>query len=76
MKVSIKSFNVQMDIKNNGIEFEVYGHDGEFWGDCILTKSGLTWCQGKTSRQNGEKVSWTQFVRWMEAGAPQPKSDD
>ena len=67
MQVSIKTFDVHMDVKNNGIEFEVYGNNDEFWGDLILTKSGLTWCKGKTSRSNGVKVSWTEFVKWMES---------
>jgi hypothetical protein len=67
MKVSIKSFDVQMDVKNNGIEFEVYDSAGKFLGDCIVTKKGLIWCRGKTSRKNGVKVSWQEFIDWMEA---------
>ena len=53
MKVGIKEFNVAMEVKkNNGIEFEVYDNDGTFRGDCYLTKTGLIWCEGKTSRAN------------------------
>jgi hypothetical protein len=65
MKVAIKDFDVQMEVKNNGIEFEVYDNDGTFRGDCYLTKTGLIWCEGKTSRQNGVKVTWAEFIEWM-----------
>ncbi len=41
MKVSIKSFDVQMDVKNKGIEFQVYDNDNNFRGDCIVTKANL-----------------------------------
>jgi hypothetical protein len=66
MKVSIKSFDVHMDVKNNGIEFEIYRNDGTFLGDCILSKTGLIWCSGKTSRAKGIKATWQEFISWME----------
>lgn len=65
MKVSIKQFDVAMEVKNNGIEFDVYDNDGTFRGDVIVTKSGLTWCEGRTHRKNGTKVSWNEFIEWM-----------
>lgn len=67
MKVGIKSFDVAMDVKNKGVEFAVYSNQDEFRGDLIITKSGLIWCEGKTKRQNGKKVSWDQFINWMNA---------
>ena len=66
MKVSIKSFDVHMEVKNSGIEFEVYGNDGHR-GDCILTKTGLIWCEGRKRRENGVKVSWEEFIEWMKS---------
>ncbi len=30
MKVAIKSFDVEMQVKNKGVEFEVYGNEGVF----------------------------------------------
>ncbi len=63
--VSIKSFDVDMQVKNKGIEFQVCDNDGVFRGDLILTKSGLTWCEGKTRRANGVKVNWNDFIEWM-----------
>ncbi len=67
MKVSIKSFDVQMDVKNKGVEFEVYSTDDAFLGDCIVTKTGLIWCKGKTSRENGVQVSWQEFIGRMQS---------
>lgn len=66
MQVSIKKFDVKMELKNNGIELDVYKPDDTFLGDLVVTKSGLIWCKGKTSRKNGEKKTWEQFIKWME----------
>jgi hypothetical protein len=63
MKVTIKSFDVEMEVKNNGIEFEVYSADGEnHLGDLILTKRNLIWCNGRTRRANGKDISWQKFI--------------
>jgi len=68
MKVSIKELAVQMDIKNTGVEFDVYSPDGDdHHGDLIVTKSGLTWCKGRTRAGNGTKISWDKFIKWAEA---------
>ena len=65
MKVEIKTFDVKMEIKNNGVEFAVRDPRGTFQGDFILTKTELIWCQGRTSRENGKSVSWNEFISWM-----------
>lgn len=67
MKVTIKSFDVAMEVKNKGIEFEVRSPDGDHLGDVVLTKSGLVWCKGRTDPKNGVKVNWSEFIGWMEA---------
>ena len=68
MKVNIKSFNVEMEVKNKGIEFEIRSTDDKTQlGDVYLTKSGLTWCKGKITQKNGIQVTWEDFVNWMEA---------
>ena len=66
MQVSIKSLDVQMDVKNNGVEFGVYDNQGNFLGDLIVNKTGLIWCKGKTSRAKGRKISWEDFIDWAE----------
>ncbi len=65
MKVAIKSFDVEMDVRTKGIEFQVRENDGSLLGDCYLTKTGLIWCKGQTTRPKGKKVSWEDFVAWM-----------
>ena len=65
MKVSIKRFNVTMDVKTSGIEFEVRTPNGkEHLGDLVLTKSKLIWCPGSTQRENGHQIKWTDFIEW------------
>ena len=66
MKIGIKTFNVNMDVKSNGIEFEVRSPDGsQQIGDCYLTMTGLVWCKGKTKKKNGVKISWSDFIEVM-----------
>lgn len=65
MRVSIKNFDVEMVLKNNGVEFEVYDHENHL-GDVILTKTSVIWCKGRTRRENGKKFSWGQFIERME----------
>ena len=67
MKVSIKSFDVKMEIKTNGVELAVRDNKDNFLGDCIITKTGLIWCQGRTQRQNGRLVKWRDFIGWIES---------
>ena len=50
MKVNIKRFNVDMEIKTSGIEFEVRTPSGkDHLGDLVLTKSNLIWCRGRNA---------------------------
>ena len=65
MKVSIKTFDVEMDVKTNGIEFEVPDNDDNFRGDCYLTRTGMIWCEGRVRRENGVRITWDQFMAWM-----------
>jgi hypothetical protein len=67
MKVSIKNFAVTMEIKNTGIELDVYDNDDKHRGDLVVTKTGLTWCKGRTTPANGKKISWEDFITYMEA---------
>lgn len=66
MQVTIKSFDLDIDIKNKGIELDVYSADGsDHLGDLVITKSQVIWCDGRKSRENGIKVSWTEFIKLM-----------
>ena len=66
MKVWIKNFDVAMELKNKGIEFDVYSKDGkQHLGDLIITKTQLIWCKGKTGRKNGKVLSLEDFVAAM-----------
>ena len=70
MDVSIKSFGTGLPIRTTGIEIDVAKPNGKGrLGDLIVTKTGLIWCKGRTTRENGEFVSWTDFVKWMESSA-------
>ena len=70
MQVKIKSLDVAMDVKSSGIEFEVRKPGSkEHLGDCFLTMTGLIWCEGRTTKQNGVKVSWSQFMEIMKSDA-------
>jgi hypothetical protein len=66
MQVLIKDFAVEMSVRNKGVEFQVHDNAGKFIGDCYVTKTGLIWCAGKTTRQKGITVSWDRFVKLME----------
>ncbi len=54
MKVTIKKFNVEMEVKTNGIELGVRDDNGNFLDDCYSTKTGLIWCEGRTTKSNGK----------------------
>jgi len=58
-KVTIKDLGIPLDVKNNGLEFDV--SDGGHIGDLYVTKTGLIWCEGKTSRANGRKIMWKEL---------------
>lgn len=67
MKVSIKELSVSMEVKNKGIELDVYDSQDNHLGDLIISKSGLKWCKGRTRAENGIPVSWNEFIEWMES---------
>jgi len=67
MKVSIKDFAVTMEIKNKGVELDVYSNNGDHLGDLVVTKTGLTWCKGRTTPAKGKKIPWKDFIAYMES---------
>ncbi len=68
MKVIIKSFDVDMEVKNKGVEFEIRKpNNGKHLGDIIANKVGIIWCKGKTDRKNGKSLSWQKLIELIEA---------
>lgn len=63
MEVWIKSLEVEMQVKQKGIELEVRSKDGkQQLGDCYATMTGLVWCNGKIKKENGIKVKWEDLI--------------
>ena len=76
MEVKIKSFDVEMEVKKNGIEFEVRSPDGtKHMGDLHLSMARLVWCQGKKGLKNGQEILWTDFVDLMKLVQEKKKVD-
>jgi hypothetical protein len=68
MQVDIKKFSVAMQVKTKGIELEVRSPDGQtHHGDLVVTKTGLTWCRGRTTPENGKPITWKAFIEYMES---------
>lgn len=65
MKVKIKDFGIDPEVKTKGLEFAVSDNDGKHIGDCYVTKTGLIWCVGKTTKKMGKRISWDDFAALM-----------
>ncbi len=68
MKVLIKEFGLDMEVKTKGIELEIRSPDGKKQlGDLVVTKTQIIWCKGKTTPAKGVPVKWKKFIEWMES---------
>lgn len=67
MKVSIKDLSVSMEIRNKGVELDVYDTSGKHLGDLVVTKTKVIWCKGKTAPANGKSLTWSKFIEMMES---------
>jgi len=68
MKVLIKKFQIDMEVKSSGIEFEIRTPDNsEQIGDCYVTMTGLIWCKGKKGKANGIKISWEELTEILKS---------
>ena len=68
MKVFIKKFQVDMEVKSSGIEFGVRSPDNKKQkGDCYIKNTGLVWCKGKTEKKNGVNILWEDFMEIMKS---------
>ena len=66
MKINIKDFGVDLEIKNRGIELGVSDPKGKHLGDLYVTGTQLIWCRGRTTKNNGVSVDWQTFIDYME----------
>jgi hypothetical protein len=66
MRVSIKDFQVSMELGNNGIEFDVYEGDTHL-GDLRIGRGKIEWCKGRVRAGGGNKVSWKELIEWLES---------
>lgn len=64
MKVYIKDMQLPIEVKSKGMEFEIRSPKGEFLGDMILSKTGLTWCKGKA--QIGKHKRWEEIMKYFD----------
>ena len=75
MKIIIKEFVVDMEVKSSGIEFEVRTPDNKKQlGDCYITKTGMIWCEGRKGKNNGIKISWDEFIQIMQSDDTKKKA--
>jgi hypothetical protein len=66
MNVSIKDFQVEMILKNNGIELEIRTPQGDHLGDLCIGRETIEWCKGKKNRGNGIKKNWNDLIGFFE----------
>ena len=67
MKVAVKSFGIDMNIKSRGMELEVRNPQGKHLGDLYVTMRQLIWCKGRTTRAKGVGKEWQDFIDWMQS---------
>jgi hypothetical protein len=65
VKVNIKELDVEMELKNSGVDLVVADPQGNHVGDLIVTKTKLIWCQGQTKGKNGKQIPWKEFIAYM-----------
>lgn len=56
--VNIKAATVELRIKTNGLELQINEKDAGQFGDLFVTKTGIIWCKGRTTRPNGCKIDF------------------
>jgi hypothetical protein len=66
MNVSIKDFQVDMQLKNNGVELEIRTPQGAHLGDLCIGRGTIEWCKGKKNRGNGIKKNWNDLIAFFE----------
>ena len=49
-QVFVKDFHVEQELRTKGMELGVWIKDGKHFGDLQVSKTGVTWCEGKSSK--------------------------
>jgi hypothetical protein len=65
MKVQVKDLPATIEIKNRGIELSVHDTRAISWV-LGVTRAHLIWCQVKTARENGQRITWKNFIDYMQ----------
>jgi hypothetical protein len=69
MQVKTQPFKEALEIKSDGICFDVYGNGAKRLGDLAVTRGGLVWNKvagGKPMRGQGINVRWEEFINWVQ----------
>jgi len=67
MKVNIKQLDVDIELKNRGMELSVYDTNNKHLGDLFINRANIIWCPGKsTLKSGGISMSWNEFIKDME----------
>jgi hypothetical protein len=70
MQVKTQPFKEALEIKSEGISFDIYGNGAKRLGDLSVTKAGLIWstgANGKAPRGKGINVKWEDFISWVQS---------
>ena len=68
MDVQIKKLEVEMAVKQKGMELEIRKPNGvDRLGDCYVSMTGLAWCQGRTTRAKGVKIRWEELIEILDS---------
>jgi hypothetical protein len=70
MQVKTQPFKEALELKGEGISFDVYGNGSKRLGDLCVTKAGLIWSKGpnaRASRDGGINVKWEEFIDWVQS---------
>jgi hypothetical protein len=70
MQVKTQPFKEALELKGDGICFDIYGNGSKRLGDLAITRGGLVWNKvagGKPMRGQGINVRWEEFINWVQS---------
>lgn len=70
MQVKTQSSKKPLEIKNEGVIFDIYGKNAKRLGGLSVTKAGLVWSQPakrKAQAAGSVNVKWAEFIAWAQA---------